>query len=365
MFRDIGPSHRSRLELHDEDDTKQLRVEITHLTFGEVDEQNLVVIHNLGEVKSALGLANNIAHRIVADEWAKLRDHPANQITSFIRALRGWELFSPKVEHLPIRHVFELSIAELLIHQQLWHINKRSTRRISHQQQRTVTEDVLEAWPNDTGVTWVVQAIQHVDRLLHQEVLLVGVIELKHIETNRVAHIARVEVDNILYPITRYFSKQCLSQVTVRINQGKTPPRQHILVGQVLLQDRLTYTRLTNDMDVTPTVFICQANRLAHAAELIVAKQQPRLHHLCWAIDLLAHLALDLRGRNAILVWQMEEGCKLHRVENIAIICLWEKSEDKGRRQFIDVLSKIKLKAIKARRIKQCKRRYDILEQHL
>ena len=77
------------------------------------------------------------------------------------------------------------------------------------------------------------------------------------------------------------------------------------------MQDRLTYTRLTNDVDVTPTVFICQANRLTYAAELIVTEQQPRLHHLCWAVDLLAHLALDLRGRNAILIWQMKEGRKL------------------------------------------------------
>ena len=80
---------------------------------------------------------------------------------------------------------------------------------------------------------------------------------------------------------------------------------------------------------------------------------------------MLAHLALDLRGRNAILVWQMEEGCKLHRVENIATICLREESEDKGCRELIDILSKVKLKAIKARRIKQCKRRHNILEQHL
>ena len=236
VLGDIGPSHRSRLELHDEDNTKQLRVEITHLTFGEVNKQNLVVIHNLREVKATLGLANDVAHCIVADEWAKLRDHPTNQVTSFVGALRGRELLRPKVEHLPI----ELGVAELLIHQQLWHINKRTARRVSHQQQRTVTEDVLEAWPNDTGVAWVVQAIEHVNRLLHQEVLLVGVVELKHIEANWVAHITWVEVDNILYPIAWYFSKQRLSQVTVRINQGKTPPRQHILVCQVLLQDRLT-----------------------------------------------------------------------------------------------------------------------------
>ena len=90
---------------------------------------------------------------------------------------------------------------------------------------------MLQTRPNDTGVAWVVQAIQHVNRLLHQEVLLVGVVELKHIEANWVAHIAWVEIDNILHPITWYFSEQRLSQVTVWINQGKTPPRQHILVG--------------------------------------------------------------------------------------------------------------------------------------
>ena len=133
MLGDVGPSHRSRLELHDEDDTKQLRVEITHLTFGEVNKQNLVVIHNFREVKATLSLTNNITHCIVANKWTKLGDHPANQITSFIRALRGWELFGPKVEHLPVRHVFELSITKLLIHQQLWYIDERPARRVSHQ----------------------------------------------------------------------------------------------------------------------------------------------------------------------------------------------------------------------------------------
>jgi len=193
VLRDVGPSHRGRLELHNKDNTKQLRVEITHLTFGEVDEQDLVVIHNLREVEATLGLTNDVTHCIVANKWTKLGDHPADQITSFVGALRGWELFGPKVQHLPVRHVFELGIAELLIHQQLWHIDERPARRISHQQQhsdrdrntvksdrtygigsekgmaiRAVTAALQAAAQNDTAGSLVALASPYLNQTIHE-----------------------------------------------------------------------------------------------------------------------------------------------------------------------------------------------------
>ena len=173
---------------------------------------------------------------------------------------------------------------------------------------------MLHARPNDTGMSRVVQAIKHIDRLLYQEVFLILGFPLKQIQTNRIIKIAWIKVDDIFNTIFRYVCQHILYKVTVWINQGKTFAAMHILVRQVRDKPRLTDTSLTNHVRMAAAVIIAQANLFLHPTELIDAKQQPFVHQISRAINLFIHLALYFRRRNAILLWQMEDRCKFYTI---------------------------------------------------
>ena len=83
----------------------------------------------------------------------------------------------------------------------------------------------------------VIQAIEHVDSLLNQEILLIRSLKLEHIEANRIRHVSWVKVDNILYSLLRHLAHQRFNQISVRVNKRKAPAIHHILVGHVLLKD--------------------------------------------------------------------------------------------------------------------------------
>ena len=119
----------------------------------------------------------------------------------------------------------------------------------------------------------IVQPIQHVNRFLHQKVLLIRTVEFKHIETNRVFHIGGVEIDNIFHSLFRHLPHERLDQITVRINQCKSSAIHHILIRHIFLQYRLTNTSLTDDVDVTTTILRTDTNWLFRTAKFIVTNQ--------------------------------------------------------------------------------------------
>ena len=53
-----------------------------------VNQQDFLVVHNVAQVKGALGLADNVAHHFVTQERAELTDEPAGHFTELIGALR-------------------------------------------------------------------------------------------------------------------------------------------------------------------------------------------------------------------------------------------------------------------------------------
>ena len=113
---------------------------------------------------------------------------------------------------------------------------------------------MFQARPHDTGVPRVVQAVQHIDRFLYQEVLLVFGVEVEHVQADRVRHITRVEINHVFHTLFRYLAKQLFDRITVRVHERETFAVHHVLKRQVLQQDGLTGTRLTDYVGVTTTV---------------------------------------------------------------------------------------------------------------
>ena len=149
------------------------------------------------------------------------------------------------------------------------------------------------------------------------------------------------------------------------VNKGKAFAVHHILESKVFEEFRFTRTGLTDHIQVAAAVVITEANCLAHAAEFVIAQQKAGFDDIGWAIHLLAHLALDLRSWDILLVWQVEERSKLHTIEHIGTDTLREKAEDIGRYQIIHIMGRHEAQAIAAWRIKHRKGGHHLLHQAL
>ena len=132
---------------------------------------------------------------------------------------------------------------------------------------------MLKPWPHNTGMPRIVQPIQHVNRLLHQKVLLIWTVEFKHIKANRVFHIGGVEIDNIFHSLFRHLPHERLDQITVRINQRKPSAIHHVLIRHIFLQYRLTNTSLTDDVNVATAILRTDTNWLFRTTKFIVTNQ--------------------------------------------------------------------------------------------
>ena len=84
FFCHICARHRRRLKLHHKDNTEQSRVQLTHFTLRQVDQQNLLIVHDIAHIKATLRLPDDISHRVIRDERTKLRDNPRDHLTRLI-----------------------------------------------------------------------------------------------------------------------------------------------------------------------------------------------------------------------------------------------------------------------------------------
>ena len=141
----------------------------------------------------------------------------------------------------------------------------------------------------------VIQPIQHIDCFLHQKVFLVWCIKLKHIQTNRVCHVGWIKIDNIFDTLFWHLTKKRLYQFSVLVNKRKASTIHHVLICHILLQDRLTDTSLTNDINVATTVFCSDANRFFNSTKFVITNQQAFVQNICRTINLLGHLTFNLR----------------------------------------------------------------------
>ena len=85
--------------------------------------------------------------------------------------------------------------------------------------------------------------------------------------------IGRVKIDDIVDTLLWDALKKGLDGVTVRIDKGKTASVTHILESEVLEEDRLTHTGLTDDIHMATTIFFLEIDRFFVTAEFVSTKE--------------------------------------------------------------------------------------------
>ncbi len=178
VFRHVGATHRRRLELNHKDHTQKLRVQLPYPPLAQVYNQDLLVIHHVTNVESRLRLAQDIAHNLVVLERAKLTHKPPKHLALMVVA-RLPHFLRPEINHRRVFQVLELLLQVVRIRKHLRHLDESRTIRISHQGQCRIPVPVLIPRPNDARVPGVIQFVEHINRLLDDEILLCRIRKLK------------------------------------------------------------------------------------------------------------------------------------------------------------------------------------------
>ena len=128
----IRPAHRRLLELHHQNHTQQVRVNIPQLPFRQVHQENLLLVHNLPDIKPALRLPKNVPHNRIREERPPFRREPRYNLPRVITFLRSRKFLRPVIIHRLILHIFQLTLHKLRIRETLRNINKCRPIRVCH-----------------------------------------------------------------------------------------------------------------------------------------------------------------------------------------------------------------------------------------
>ena len=364
VFWDVGARHGGGLEFHDEDHTQELRVEFASFTFAEVDEEDFAVVHDFFEVEAAFCLADDVAHHFVTEEGAEFTDEPAENfgLVGFT-GLRHF--FVPEVEYGLVGDVLEFFICESLVVKDLRNIDEGGSTRVAHDSEGGVSEPVFVAWADNTGTTGVVEAVEHGDSFLDEEVALILGFKFEKIEADRRIHVTRVEIDDVVDALWRDHAEELFGGVAVGIDESETFTIGHVLIGKVFEEDGLTDTSLTYYICMATAIFGAEADGFFDAAKFVNADEKAFLHNVSGAVDLFGHLALDLGGGDVALVGEMKERSELDAVKDVAIGGLWEEAEDERCDEAVDIFCHIELEAVVVGRVEEGERGDDVIEEGL
>ena len=132
---------------------------------------------------------------------------------------------------------------------------------------------MLTPRPKEPLIIGVVKALEHINPLLHDEILLFFGCELKHVHADRIIDITRVKIDDIIHALGWHHAHDFLDHVAVWVDKGKAASVHHILQGDVAHKNRLTHPRGTDDIHVPAPILFREPNFLLNPPKLIHPNQ--------------------------------------------------------------------------------------------
>src|SRR5258708_5152963 len=155
FHRDILTTHGSRQNLGHENQSQKLGILFSKFAFRKIDEQDLLLIHDLSEVKGALALSNDVAHHFVGNEFPELR-YDVVQNFRFMEITGLGNLVRPVA---PDHRVFDLrqKLLNILRICQTAHELDKGTSRLCHDGQHCIADGVLKSWTDNTGLMWIIE----------------------------------------------------------------------------------------------------------------------------------------------------------------------------------------------------------------
>ena len=191
------------MEFHHKNHTEEISIDVTEAAFGEVNEENLLVIHDFANIEARFDLTEGVSHDSVREEWAPFTSKPGDDFAGIAGFLGGWKFFSPVVINGFIGDVFKFRLDEFGVGETLRDINESGTFGVCHQEKRGISEHVLTARAKKALVIGIKERLEHANSLLDDEIFLVFRGKFEHIHADWMFNIGRVEIDNVIDSLFR------------------------------------------------------------------------------------------------------------------------------------------------------------------
>lgn len=259
-------THGRDLHFGNHHHAEELRIEVPEDAFGQVDEEDLLVLHDVEHVEGRLGLADDVAHHGVRDEPAELRLEVRDDFGFFTIAHLGVGEVPPCLYD----GVFERAAAfflEFVVGKETDDVGQRGAARVVHEGEDAVSEVVLDAGPEDLVTE---ELDHHVHRVLRDHLLFVGSVRLEQVQPHRARKVGRIEIDDVVGTFARNERHEVAREVAVRVHDADAVPQGNVLPCQYLDDARFTGTGLTDDVEMAEPVFGFDADFAFHAAVIVV-----------------------------------------------------------------------------------------------
>ncbi len=239
FLRNVGTRHRGHVHFVDEDESEQLSIHVTDLSFTQVHEKDLALIHDLTDVEGRLRLTDDVAHRGIRDEGAELRGEVRDHLF-FFTSTRLRDFILPEAPHDDVLALAHLVPLELIIDEESWDIDEcRTFLFIIHERETSITEVMLNTWTEDFVSEELDEDFHGVER---RTILLLRRLGLEKIESHRTLHVGRIEDDDVLRALLHRVGESILDEVTVRIDDAETGSSCDVLTSHPVEERRFTRT---------------------------------------------------------------------------------------------------------------------------
>ncbi len=279
-FLDIHARHGAELDFSDQERAQQSGRILADAAFGNIDEEDLALVHRLAHVETRLGLSNDVADQGIGNELADLVLNRGSRFGGEFVGVLG-KFLRPEGPNFGIFDLFYDRFAVVFFRQHPVDPQKRRTRNLQKGQNRIV-ENVLHARRPRVDPDF----FEHGHHAVRNQVTAV-IIHLFHdIERDRVLKIGRIDINHIVDPFGRNIVQQVLNRISMGIDECQPAPILNILNGDVFEQFRFAHTRLADDIHVPAAIVHFNAKIHALIAEIRLAKEHDRIvrgwrHEVC------------------------------------------------------------------------------------
>lgn len=212
----------------------------TQLSLGEVDDQDLAVVHDPAEAERFFRLGQGPAHNRMREKGAELVGNRGNAIKGGLVVHRG-ELPQPELPDLIVRDAGDHFLAEGLVEEQAHDVLQISLGLLQQRQQR-VAQDVLHARTPGIGPL-LLQGVdeprgnQRPELARHpgQGIVAIGAAGIRHVPDQR---------------RLRARPRDLFCQIAMRIQQTEPVALPEILAHEVVQECRLAGPGLAEDVNV-------------------------------------------------------------------------------------------------------------------
>ena len=229
-FGQFRAAQSGHLQFGHDDEAEQFGVDFAGRAFGQIDEQDFLLVHHVAEIKAGFLLTHDIAHHFIFHETSDF-GYEIAQHFRLVKVGSFGHFFFPEGADDRIFQFNQIFFDILVVGKHARNIYDRTrVIYIGHQGQHHIAHIVFKHRADHFRREKFVKNGNH---FLHREILLVFGFGFQHIEAHRPLPIGRIKYNHIVHPIFGNMSEDVFHQIAVRVHDTDAVSVLNVLNGQI------------------------------------------------------------------------------------------------------------------------------------